>query len=169
MTETIITKAVEWILGLLTPVGAFIKAVQAIISVVKFFIERASQLKELWASITDSILSIAKGGVGGVADLIENTLGKAVPVVIGFLASLLGLGGIADKIKEILTKVQAPVKKAIDAVVGPIAAKGKALLTKGKAWVKGKVEAGKAWVKGKLTGKKGSLTRFDGSFEESTG
>lgn len=36
------------------------------------------------------------GGVNAVASAIENALGKAIPVVIGFLASLLGLSGLAQ-------------------------------------------------------------------------
>jgi len=38
-------------------------------------------------------ISIASGNVSAVAKSIENALGKAVPVLIGFLASLLGIGG----------------------------------------------------------------------------
>ena len=93
-----------------------------------------------------------------MADLIEGTLAKTIPLIINFLADLLGLGGISEKIKEIIGKIQAPVNKAIDAVIGGalkigkklfggLIAKGKGLYAKGKAYVKGKVEAGKAWVK----------------------
>ncbi|UKB82396.1 hypothetical protein LF887_15435 [Chryseobacterium sp. MEBOG06] len=43
---------------------------------------------ELIKPFTDSI----KGNVGVETKLIENALGRAVPVLIGFLASLLGIG-----------------------------------------------------------------------------
>src|SRR5262249_2893117 len=97
-------------------------------------------------------------------------LAKALPVAISFLASLLGLGGLSDKIKKIIEAVQKPVGKAVDAIVkgalklaGPVinaikkgAGWGKGKVEAGKKWVKGKVEAGKKWVKakaGKLFGK----------------
>src|SRR5262249_6984517 len=65
----------------------------------------------------DSILSIAKGAIGGAAAYVEATLAKAVPLVISFLASLLGLGGISDKIRGIIEKIQEPVNEAIDWVI----------------------------------------------------
>jgi hypothetical protein len=40
----VIQAGIKWVMGLLTPVGAFIKAAMAIIDVVKFFIQRAAKL-----------------------------------------------------------------------------------------------------------------------------
>jgi hypothetical protein len=125
-----------------------------------FFVEKGSQIKDFVDSILDSVESILDGGVGAVADLIENTLAKGIPLIIDFLADLLGLGGIAEKVKEIIGKIQAPVTKAIDAVIkgglkvgkamfGGLIAKGKGLYSKGKDWAKGKVEGAKGWAKGK--------------------
>jgi len=98
-------------------------------------------------------------------------LGQMVPILIGFLASVIGLGGIGQKIREIIEKLQKPVNKALDFVIktglklaGPIirglkgiSGKVKAKVAAGKAWVKGKAEAGKAWVKGKIEKGKAKL------------
>jgi hypothetical protein len=46
--------------------------------------------------------------------LIENALGTSLPVVISFMASLLGLGGISEKIGGIIKTVRTPIDKAID-------------------------------------------------------
>jgi len=87
-----------------------------------------------------------------------------VPILIGFIASVLGIGGIGEKIKSIVQALQKPVNKALDFVIkqglklaGPvirglkgIGAKAKAKVAAGKAYVKGKVEAGKKYVKGKV-------------------
>jgi hypothetical protein len=160
----IVKAGITWLISALNPAAAFIKACKMIYDVVMFFVEKGSQIKEFVDSVLDSIESIAGGGVGAVAKHIENTLAKILPLLIGFLASLLGLGGISEKIKEILKKVQEPVEKAVDFVINgalklarPIinlvkrgAAWVKGKYEKGKAWVKGKVEAGKAWVKGKV-------------------
>jgi hypothetical protein len=43
-----------------------------------------------------------------------------VPVVIGLLASLIGLGGISEKIREFILKVQDKVDKAIDKVIAKV-------------------------------------------------
>ena len=53
-----------------------------------------------------------------MANKVENALAKAIPVAIGFLASLLGLGDITEKIREIIEKIQKPVNAAIDWVIG---------------------------------------------------
>ncbi len=109
----VIQAGIKWIMGLLTPVGAFIKAAMAIIDVVKFFIQRAAQIMELIKAFIDSVAAIASGNVGAVAKSIENALGKAVPVLIGFLASLLGIGGLADKVLGVIRKIRQRIENAI--------------------------------------------------------
>ncbi|HEY5835583.1 phage tail protein [Streptomyces sp.] len=128
ITEKIVTAGITWIVSMLNPASAFVRACKAIYDVVMFFVNRAAQIKSFVDSVLDSVESIASGGGGGVPALIENTLAKAVPVVLDFLASLLGLGGISEKIKSILAKVQAPVTKVVDWVIGKIVGAGKKLL-----------------------------------------
>ncbi|GGG26311.1 hypothetical protein GCM10011344_28770 [Dokdonia pacifica] len=109
----VVQAGIKWLLGLLSPVGAFVKAVMAIIDVVKFFIERAAQIAELVNAFIDSVSAIASGKVGAVAASIEKALGKAVPVVIGLLASILGIGGLARKVIKLFKKIQKRVEKAL--------------------------------------------------------
>ncbi|MFE6612912.1 hypothetical protein [Amycolatopsis sp. NPDC057786] len=128
--EKIVKAGITWIISMLNPAAAFIKACKAIYDIVLFFVDKAAQIKEFVSSVLDSVESIARGGAGAVAGLIERTLAKALPMVLGFLASLLGLGGISEKIKSILEKVQAPVGKVIDTVVGTIVKAGKKIWSK---------------------------------------
>ncbi|MEU4250300.1 hypothetical protein AB0F15_23095 [Amycolatopsis sp. NPDC026612] len=128
--EKIVKAGITWIISMLNPAAAFIKACKAIYDIVMFFVDKAAQIKEFVDSVLDSVESIARGGAGAVAGLIERTLAKALPMVLGFLASLLGLGGISEKIKSILEKVQAPVGKVIDSVVGTIVKAGKKVWSK---------------------------------------
>jgi len=109
----VIQAGIKWILGLLSPVGAFIKACMAIIDVVVFFVQKAKQIMELIDAFLDSILAVASGSIGAVANLIENALARTVPVLIGFLASLLGLSGLAAKVTKIFQKIQQRVEKAV--------------------------------------------------------
>ncbi|MEU0393571.1 hypothetical protein ABZ208_12470 [Streptomyces sp. NPDC006208] len=128
VTEKIVTAGITWIVSMLNPASAFVRACKAIYDVVMFFVNRAAQIKSFVDSVLDSVEGIARGGGGGVPALIEQSLAKAVPVVLDFLASLLGLGGISAKIKEILQKVQAPVMKAVDWVIDKIVSAGKRIL-----------------------------------------
>jgi hypothetical protein len=135
LITTIIKRAVAKIVSMFNPVGAIVQAVMMIYSVVMFVVERAAQILSFVEAVIDSIAAIAKGNISGAAAWIENALGRLVPVVIGLLASLIGLGGIGAKIKELVTK-------AGDLVWGAI----RKFLKKAIDFVK------KMW--GKLTGKK---------------
>ncbi|NML57715.1 phage tail protein [Chryseobacterium cheonjiense] len=126
----VIQAGIKWVMGLLTPVGAFIKAAMAIIDVVKFFIQRAAQIMELIKAFIDSVAAIASGNVSAVAKSIENALGKAVPVLIGFLASLLGIGGLADKVLGVIRKIRQRIENAIVKFWTFVKGKAKGLLGK---------------------------------------
>lgn len=159
----IITAGITWLIGLLNPAAAFIKACKLIYDVVMFFVNNGSRILKFVNTVIDSVADIVKGNVGGVVNKINDVLGQMVPIIIGFLASVIGLGGIGQKIREIVEKLQKPVNKALDFVIktglklaGPvirglksIGGKAKAKIAAGKAWVKGKAEAGKQWIKGK--------------------
>ena len=129
--ERVLIAGVTWIIGLLNPASAFFKACKAIYDIVMFFITRGSQIIDLVNAVIDSIAAIAKGSIGVAATMVENALAKAIPVAIGFLASLLGLGDISGTIRKTIEKAQAPVNKAIDWVIGKavtlVKAAGKAI------------------------------------------
>jgi hypothetical protein len=112
--ENVIKAGVLWVVSLLNPASAFVKACKAIYDIIMFFIERGSQIAQLVNAVTDSVGAIASGAVGGAAALIENALGTSLPVVISFMASLLGLGGISEKVGGIIKTVRQPIDKAID-------------------------------------------------------
>lgn len=168
----IITAGITWLIGLLNPAAAFIKACKLIYDVIMFFVNNAGRIMKFVNTVIDSVADIVRGNVSGVVNKINDVLGQMVPIIIGFLASAIGLGGIGAKIRSIIESLQKPVNKALDWVIkkgltlaGPIikAAKGvsgkvKAKVAAGKAWVKGKVDAGKAWAKDKIDAAKDRLT-----------
>ncbi len=112
--ERVIIAGITWVIGLLNPASAFFKACKAIYDIVMFFINRGSQIMALVNAIIESMGAIAKGSLGVAATWIENALAKAIPVAIGFLAGLLGLGDVSGTIKKTIDKAQAPVNKAMD-------------------------------------------------------
>ena len=115
--ERVIIAGVTWIVGLLNPASAFFKACKAIYDIVMFFINHGSEILDLVNAVIDSMAAIAKGAIDVAATFVENALAKAIPVAIGFLASLLGLGDISGTVKKTIDKAQAPVNKAIDWVI----------------------------------------------------
>lgn len=115
--ENVITQGVMWVISLLNPASAFVKACKMIYDVIMFFVERGRQIVDLVNAVMGSVTSIAEGALSVAANLIEGALSKALPVVISFMASLLGLGGISDKVRDIITAVKAPIDKAIDWII----------------------------------------------------
>lgn len=113
----VIEAGIKWVLGLFNPVGAFIKAAMLIIDVVKFFIERGRQIIVLVEAFIEGVAAVASGSVARVAQAIESALARAIPVVIGFLAALLGIGGLASKVQKIITKIRKRIDKAIDKLI----------------------------------------------------
>ena len=168
----IITAGITWLIGLLNPAAAFIKACKLIYDVVMFFVDNASRILKFVNTVIDSVADIVKGNVSGVVDKINDVLGQMVPIIIGFLASVIGIGGIGQKIRQIIQTLQKPINKALDFVIktglklaGPIirgikgiSGKVKAKVAAGKAWVKGKVDAGRQWATNKTTAAKERLT-----------
>ncbi|WP_175347886.1 phage tail protein [Cellulomonas humilata] len=149
----IITAGITWLIGLLNPAAAFIKACKLIYDVVMFFITNGSRIMQFVNTVLDSVADIVRGNVSGVIAKIDDVLGQMVPLIIGFLASAIGLGGIGQKIRQIIDTLQKPVTKALDFVIatglklaGPLIRGMKGISGK----VKAKVAAGKAWVKGKV-------------------
>ncbi len=141
----VITAGVKWVLSLLNPASAFVKAAMAIYDIIMFFVNRGSQVLELVNAVVDAVSAIASGAVGGAAKLVENALAKAVPVVIGFLASLLGIGGLAKKVEKIIGKIRERIDKAIDKVLlkarklfNKVVKKGKAAVAQVVQWWKAK-------------------------------
>jgi hypothetical protein len=133
LIPTVIVAGITWVLSLLNPASAFIRACKLIIDIVMFIVQRARQIIDFVNAVLDAVIAIAKGGGGGVPALIERALARAIPVLIGFLAALLGIGGIANKVKQIFQTLSRPVQKAIDWIINKLIGLIKNLWAKLKA------------------------------------
>lgn len=130
LIPTVIVAGITWILSLLNPASAFIRAVKGIIDIVTFVVTQGAQIAEFVNAVLDAVVAIANGGSAGVPKMVEVALAASVPLLIGFLASLLGIGSLANKVKSVFHAVARPVNRAIDKIVNFITKKGKALWQK---------------------------------------
>ncbi|MEU3782318.1 HPC2 multi-domain protein [Streptomyces sp900129855] len=137
LIPTVLVAGITWIVSLLNPASAFIKACKMIVDIVTFIVERGAQIVEFVNAVLDAVIAIAGGGAGGVPGLIETALAKSIPVLIGALAAILGISGIADKVKKFFTALSKPVMKAVDWIVGKIVVLGKKIWNKLKSKVRG--------------------------------
>ena len=167
--ERVIKAGISYIVALLNPAAAFIKACQGIYQIVMFIVERAKQIAAFVEAILDSISAIAQGNVSAAIEKVESALANGLSLAIGFLARLANLGALSEKVRSIIALVRRPITRVVDQVIfgaaevyrrtiGPAVAFGKAKLEAGREWAKGKVEAGKAWVDRKAQSAKARLT-----------
>ncbi|MEO1061300.1 MAG: hypothetical protein AAFZ07_07760 [Actinomycetota bacterium] len=148
LIERVIKAGIVWLISLLNPAGALFKVAKAIYDVVTFFVQRAAQIGQLLSSIYRSVRAVASGAFGSVAGFVEDALARSIPVAIGFLASLLGLGGIADKVKGIIEAIRKPINAAIGKVVDLALRFARPLISamgRGAARVRSGVDRAKAW------------------------
>jgi hypothetical protein len=148
LLPTIIIAGITWIISLFNPASAFIRACKMIIDIIRFIVTNGRQIIEFVNTVLDAVIAISKGGGGGVPGLVEKALARSIPVLIGALAALLGVGGIAGKVKQIFQKLAKPVGRAIDWVIDKIVGLAK------KVWAKIKALAKKAKDKLKSLGTK---------------
>ncbi|SFY38718.1 phage tail protein, partial [Streptomyces atratus] len=130
LIPTVLIAGITWIISLLNPASAFVRAVKGIIDIVTFIVNQGAQIVEFVNAVLDAVIAIANGGSAGVPKMVEAALAASVPLLIGFLASLLGIGSLANKVKSVFHAVSRPVNRAIDKIVNFIAKKGKALWNK---------------------------------------
>lgn len=135
LISSIIKSAVTKLAMMFNPVGAIIQAIMMIYRTVMFFIENINRILDFVEAIIDSVYNIATGAIGSAADWIEKALARAIPVIIGFLARLLGLSGLSEKIRGFILKIQTRIDKAIDKVIEKIVGGIKNLVGLGKAAV----------------------------------
>ncbi|MER6474761.1 hypothetical protein [Streptomyces filamentosus] len=130
LIPTVIVAGITWIISLLNPASAFVRAVKGIIDIVTFVVNQGAQIADFVNAVLDAVIQIANGGAAGVPKMVETALAASIPLLIGFLASLLGIGSLANKVKSVFQAASKPVNRAIDKVVDFIAKKGKALWQK---------------------------------------
>jgi hypothetical protein len=127
----IIKVAVAQLVMLFNPIGAIIEAIIETYRTVEFFIKRINQILDLVEAIVDSIANIAAGQIAAAANFVERTLARTIPVIIGFLASLVGLDDISDGIRDTIETIQEKVDQGIDAAINWIVKQIKALFGAG--------------------------------------
>ncbi|WP_425348280.1 phage tail protein, partial [Streptomyces palmae] len=130
LIPTVIIAGITWILSLLNPASAFVRAVKGIIDIVTFVVNQGAQIIDFVNAVLDAVVAIAGGGAAGVPKMVEGALAASIPLLIGFLASLLGIGNLAAKVKSVFHAVSRPVNRAIDKIVDFIAKTGKKLWAK---------------------------------------
>ena len=123
----IVTAAITKLATMLNPAGAIIQAIIATYNTIAFFIERIKQILDFVEAIVDSIANIANGKIAAAANWVEKAMARSIPVLLGFLARLIGLGDVSEAVKKVITAIQVKVDKGIDFVIDWVVKKAKSL------------------------------------------
>lgn len=118
VTVEIVKAAVMKLVSMINPAGAVIQAILAIWNTVSFFLSKLTEIGAVIGSFINSISAIAAGTIEPAAKRVEQTMANILPLVIGFLAKLVGLGGVPGKLVGIVKKLRAPIDKGLDKIVG---------------------------------------------------
>jgi hypothetical protein len=145
----IVKAGISWLIGMMNPASGIAKIAKVIFDVISFFVEKREDIKLFVQAILDTLKAICDGAPAVMAMMIEQALAKMIPVLLGFLASLIGVGGIPSKIKKIVTTLKAPVDKTIGGIFGGAAA----------FFGGGKSKKGKTARKGKSTNSQGTKSK----------
>ena len=164
---TVIKEAITWLLGLLNPASALVKILKLIFDFVMFLVERFEQIKDFVMSVYNAVTAIASGALGQAQAAVEDAMARSLPVAIGLLASLAGLGGIGKTVKGIIGNVAKPVHKVVDKVIAKIIKFVKKLLKKGKAAAKKVKEKLVQWWKSRKSFNMTPLSRTGNKEHES--
>lgn len=117
--QQIVQKAIAWIATKLDPTGvmAIITTIIDVMNLIESLAAQLRQILEIINGVIDGIADIAKGIIEKGAAFIERSLADGIPVALNILAGILGISGIAEKVKEAIKKLHDKIDKAIDKVV----------------------------------------------------
>ena len=109
----LILAAIEKLASLFTPIGAIVQLVMTIWNIAMFLKDQFDRIVSVLKAIVDTITDIANGVLDKAAKGVEMALANALPVAIDLVAKLARLGGIPEKIREILGSIRQRVEDAI--------------------------------------------------------
>lgn len=126
--ETLIKQVALRIIAMLNPAGAIAQAIQLIYKLLKWLFENAKRIFTLIETIVNGAANLIAGNISGMAAAVESALARILPIVIAFLADLLGLGDLPLKVAGAVKRLQDMVERTLDRVIKFLVDKAKALL-----------------------------------------
>ncbi|MCP4660342.1 MAG: hypothetical protein GY856_33495 [bacterium] len=94
LIQRVVMAAVKKIISMFNPVSGIISILMSLWNVIQFVIEKARQIMMLATAVFGTLAPLVKGDVKKAADQVERALAIVLPLALGFLAGMLGLGKI---------------------------------------------------------------------------
>lgn len=115
--QKVVMAAIGWLASLFNPVGALVKLVMTIWNIYQFVSAQLQRLFGIAQAVVGAVSDIARGVLSQGMQAVETVLGNLVPVVIDLLMSLLGVTGVAARVREIIQNLRQRLADAVDAML----------------------------------------------------
>jgi len=131
----IIERVTTKLLSMLDPTGimAVVNGFMAFFNAIQSFIRYLREMLQIVNSFVEGVAEIAAGSVASAANFLENALGRAVPIAIGFLANQVGLSDLGRRIGEMIGRVRDMVDQALTWLVDKAVSAGSSLINMGRS------------------------------------
>ncbi|WP_434222793.1 eCIS core domain-containing protein [Limnospira platensis CENA597] len=116
----IVIAGIQWVLSLTNPASGVLKIAKAIVDLLIFFINNMDMIRGVLEALGEVMDAIISQIVSQISRAVEEALADILPLVLGMLASVLGLGGIPKKIQKVITKLKSPVDKVVGGVFSSV-------------------------------------------------
>lgn len=130
LVEKVVQQAVIKIASMLNPAGAIVQAVMAIYKAVTWLFDNAAKIFKVVETIVNGAADLIAGNTAGLAGSIEMALAGMIAPAIDFVAGLIGLGDLPQKIAGVIKKLQGWVLGVVDKAIGWVAKHVRGLLKK---------------------------------------
>ena len=128
LIETLIRQVTVRVAMLFNPVGAIAQAIEAIYKVLRWIFDNAARIFSLVETVVNGMAAIIAGDISGMANAVESALARLIAPVIDFIAGLIGLGNLPDRIADTIRGFQEWIEGILDRVIGWLASRARALL-----------------------------------------
>ncbi len=118
------------LVALCTPVGDIVELLLTIYKAVRFFLDKMRALGQFMATLKAAVTSVARGthdDLWWAGAQVYNAVVASVPLLLGFIATLLGLGDVGKPVRAALAALTAPLQRIEAKLVALVVSKGQAL------------------------------------------
>lgn len=123
LVTRLVIAAITKLATMFNPVGAIVQLVLTAWNIYTFLRDNLQRMIQIVQSIVEGISNIVNGVIAPAATRIEETLANLLPIAISFLANLLGIGGIANRVRQIIDSVRDRIENAIVTFIQRIASR----------------------------------------------
>lgn len=120
VTKSVVMAGITKVASMLIPGGGFVQALIGAFRSVQFVVQQGQQIMGVVASAVQSVGAIAAGNIAAAVSGVESTLARSIPVALGFLGKVLGLGNIGARIKAVIARVRGKLDALLDRAVARI-------------------------------------------------